>query len=201
MDKNTSVGLVVLGAIAVLAGFAEAGLYGAVKFLAGVLLFAAFVALWPSNRDLVKAGVLLGASLLLAGGLSMMPEFEADRDAQSAARVDNARARERLEAAKRDDERTAPARAKAAADAKRADALRKISRLVTLSEFQTISEGMTYDRVVEIIGSQGELTSSSAIGRDRAEMYTWKGSGSIGANMNAMFQNGRMISKAQFGLE
>jgi hypothetical protein len=32
-------------------------------------------------------------------------------------------------------------------------------------------------------------------------MYGWTGRGGMGANMNAMFQNGGLVMKAQFGLQ
>lgn len=60
---------------------------------------------------------------------------------------------------------------------------------------------MTYNEVVEIIGGEGTLMSSSMISNIKTEMYSWDGSGSLGANANAMFQNGSLISKAQSGLE
>jgi hypothetical protein len=31
-------------------------------------------------------------------------------------------------------------------------------------------------------------------------MYVWQGKGSLGANMNAMFQNDALVSKAQMGM-
>jgi hypothetical protein len=31
-------------------------------------------------------------------------------------------------------------------------------------------------------------------------MYRWDGAGMLGANLNAMFQNGKLVTKAQFGL-
>jgi hypothetical protein len=71
---------------------------------------------------------------------------------------------------------------------------------ISLSEFNNISEGMTYEQAVKIIGSNGELMSESSVGGISTKMYTWKGEGSLGANANAMFQNGKLITKAQVGL-
>lgn len=71
---------------------------------------------------------------------------------------------------------------------------------VTLSNFNRIHEGMTYQEVVSILGSRGELISSSTVGTIKTEMYMWEGE-FLGANMNAMFQDGKLVSKAQFGLE
>lgn len=59
---------------------------------------------------------------------------------------------------------------------------------------------MTYQEVVSILGSSGEVISSSDVAGYKTVMYMWEGN-SLGANMNAMFQNDKMVSKAQFGLK
>jgi len=60
---------------------------------------------------------------------------------------------------------------------------------------------MSYEEVVTILGSAGTEQSRSSLGGITTVMHSWQGSGSFGANMNAMFQNGRLVSKAQFGLK
>ena len=70
--------------------------------------------------------------------------------------------------------------------------------VVTKAEFDQIREGMSYEEAARIIGASGELQSSSEIAGYRTVMYSWMNSN--GSNMNAMFQNGRLINKAQFGL-
>jgi predicted RNA-binding Zn-ribbon protein involved in translation (DUF1610 family) len=70
--------------------------------------------------------------------------------------------------------------------------------VVTIAEYERIQEGMTYDQVSAIIGEAGEEISRSDIAGYRTVMYAWKNSN--GSNMNAMLQNGRLITKAQFGL-
>lgn len=70
-----------------------------------------------------------------------------------------------------------------------------------LDQFQAIHEGMSYQKVVEILGCEGSMISSSELAGFKTEMYMWSGSGGFGANMNAMFQNGKMMMKAQFGLK
>jgi hypothetical protein len=72
---------------------------------------------------------------------------------------------------------------------------------INLDEFNKIQTGMTYDKVVNIIGGYGIVISESDIGDTKTIMYQWDGEGSLGANSNAMFQDGELISKAQFGLE
>jgi hypothetical protein len=70
--------------------------------------------------------------------------------------------------------------------------------VVTKAEFDLITEGQTYDQVVDVIGAPGEILSSNDIAGFKTVMYSWANSN--GSNMNAMFQNGKLIQKAQFGL-
>lgn len=75
---------------------------------------------------------------------------------------------------------------------------------ISLAEYNEIKEGMTYEEVVNIVGSYGEVLSDADLFDDseyRTIMYSWEGEGSLGANANIMVQGGKVISKAQFGLE
>ncbi|MEX2272575.1 MAG: DUF3862 domain-containing protein [Vicinamibacterales bacterium] len=69
---------------------------------------------------------------------------------------------------------------------------------ITMAEFSKLQTGMTYQQVVEIVGVPGEEMSRSDLAGFTTVMYGWKNAG--GSNMNAMFQNGALINKAQFGL-
>lgn len=75
---------------------------------------------------------------------------------------------------------------------------------ITLAKFNQIQQGMTYEQVVRILGAEGEVMSETSFGSGQYAthtiMYTWKAGGFM-ANMNAMFQNGALISKAQLGLK
>ena len=73
---------------------------------------------------------------------------------------------------------------------------------MSLAEFNKIKTGMTYSEVVEIVGCEGELMSEVDLGMPEyaTQLYTWKGWGSLGANANVSFQGGKVISKAQIGL-
>jgi hypothetical protein len=71
---------------------------------------------------------------------------------------------------------------------------------VTLAQFNSLGDGMSYDEVVQVLGRAGVEQSRSSLGDLVTVMYTWPGAGMPGANMNAMFQRGRLVSKAQFGL-
>lgn len=71
---------------------------------------------------------------------------------------------------------------------------------VTLDQFQQLRDGMTYSEAVGVLGRAGTEQSRSNIGKMVTVMYTWPGSGTLGANMNAMFQNDKLVTKAQLGL-
>ena len=68
-------------------------------------------------------------------------------------------------------------------------------------KFNKIQTGMTYQQVVDIIGEDGTVLSESEIANIKTTIYSWYGEGSIGANANVTFQNGKVTSKAQFGLK
>ena len=71
---------------------------------------------------------------------------------------------------------------------------------VSLDQFKQLQDGMTYDEAVRILGSSGTEQSRSSIANIVTVMYSWPGAGTMGANMNAMFQNDKLVLKAQFGL-
>lgn len=71
---------------------------------------------------------------------------------------------------------------------------------ITLSEFNKLQSGMSYEEAVKIIGSKGEVMSESNLLGIHTIMYSWSGGGSAGANAIIMFQNDRVISKTQIGL-
>lgn len=68
---------------------------------------------------------------------------------------------------------------------------------VSMAAYERIQKGMSYEQVRAIIGEPGVETSRSDVGGYSTVMYSWK---KWGGSMNAMFQNGGLVSKAQFGL-
>lgn len=69
--------------------------------------------------------------------------------------------------------------------------------LITLAQFNELRDGVTtYDQATALIGSKGTLTSSAGT----MQLYTFQGSGDLGANAILTFQNGRLLGHAQFGL-
>jgi hypothetical protein len=71
---------------------------------------------------------------------------------------------------------------------------------VTLENFQRLQSGMSYSQAVAILGEPGVEMSRTDLGGTTTVMYQWKAGGLSIGNMKAMFQNGRLVSKAQFGL-
>ena len=71
---------------------------------------------------------------------------------------------------------------------------------VTLAQFNRLQTGMTKDQVETILGSPGVEQSSNELAGIRTEMRAWNGN-TFGGNMNVMFQDGKLVQKAQFGLE
>lgn len=70
---------------------------------------------------------------------------------------------------------------------------------VSLAQYQKLATGMSYAAARQTLGCEGtEMSRSDAAGYATV-MYTWNGS-TLGGNMNAMFQNDRLINKSQFGL-
>ncbi|MBO5884094.1 MAG: DUF3862 domain-containing protein [Clostridia bacterium] len=74
---------------------------------------------------------------------------------------------------------------------------------ISMSEFNKIKTGMTYDEVVVVVGCKGELMSEVDIGYSEyaTKIYSWEGNGYAGSNANVTFQGGKVVSKAQIGLE
>lgn len=71
---------------------------------------------------------------------------------------------------------------------------------VTLALYDSIKTGMTYDEVIAIFGTDGELMSTSKLLDAETTIYMWDGT-TLGGNCNVTFQNGEVFAKAQFGLE
>jgi hypothetical protein len=69
---------------------------------------------------------------------------------------------------------------------------------ITYSEYQQIENGMSYQEVVNIIGEDGEELSNTVLGDLTILMYQWINSDF--SNMTATFENDKLTSKSQFGL-
>jgi outer membrane protein assembly factor BamE (lipoprotein component of BamABCDE complex) len=73
--------------------------------------------------------------------------------------------------------------------------------VLTKEKFDKITDGMTYDQVKAIAGSDGELLSESGDKGTQfyTEMYQFKTDGFL-SNATMTFQGGKLINKAQVGL-
>ena len=69
---------------------------------------------------------------------------------------------------------------------------------ITAEEYARLESGMSYRQAVAIIGEEGEELSRTDMAGYTTIMYGW--TNWDGSNANAMFQNGALVSKAQFGL-
>jgi hypothetical protein len=69
---------------------------------------------------------------------------------------------------------------------------------VTMQGYSALKTGDSYEKSVSLLGEEGTEISSNDIGGTHTIMYQWKASN---GNMNATFQNGKLVSKAQFGLK
>lgn len=68
---------------------------------------------------------------------------------------------------------------------------------MTLTNFQRLQEGMSVGELNAILGRAGELTSSSDVGEHSSALYQWD---ERGATITAVFNNGKLVSKSQYGL-
>ncbi|MBA3314604.1 MAG: DUF3862 domain-containing protein [Planctomycetota bacterium] len=77
---------------------------------------------------------------------------------------------------------------------------RKVDKatVITTAEYNQLNDGMTYDEVYEVIGYHGKEMSRNKIAGHETVMFAWQNRN--GTNANVMFQNDRLVSRAQFGL-
>ncbi len=75
------------------------------------------------------------------------------------------------------------------------------SEYITLDEYNAIKNGMSYEDVVKLIGSEGTSTSESSVGDITVKIITWYGNGMAGSNANVTFTNDEVTGKAQIGLK
>ena len=73
--------------------------------------------------------------------------------------------------------------------------------VLTEEKFDQISNGMTYDEVKSIIGSEGTVISETEeVGSEfHTAMYEWETDG-LFASANFTFQGGKLINKSQMGV-
>ncbi len=72
---------------------------------------------------------------------------------------------------------------------------------VSKAAFLRLQTGISYAQAVGVLGAEGDEEARSDTAGIVTVSYRWKGQGMIGANMSAMFQNDKLVTKAQVGLE
>ena len=70
---------------------------------------------------------------------------------------------------------------------------------VTMAEFDAVQAGMSLPQVQTILHSNGTQEVHDDTAGITGDIYSWQNSD--GSNMNVQFQNGAVITKAQFGLQ
>jgi hypothetical protein len=73
------------------------------------------------------------------------------------------------------------------------------SPALSKDRYDRVSSGMNYREVASILGQSGEEVSSSDFAGNSAKMYSWKNED--GSNISILFQNGKLVTKAQYGLK
>lgn len=72
---------------------------------------------------------------------------------------------------------------------------------MTLAVYDKINNGMTYDEVVALVGEKPASESEAELMGEKAKVCSWLGKAGNGANAAIEFQNGKVASKTQVGLQ
>lgn len=70
---------------------------------------------------------------------------------------------------------------------------------VNSENFKKLKNGMKYKEAVEILGGEGNLLSESEVAGYKTEVYQWKNG--MTAGISLVFQNDKLLSKSQYGLD
>ncbi|MGR7908430.1 DUF3862 domain-containing protein [Lysinibacillus capsici] len=73
---------------------------------------------------------------------------------------------------------------------------------LTEEKFKQIKDGMTYEEIVKIVGAEGKIISETGSAGEphHTVMYEFETDG-VMASSTMMFQGGKLINKAQFGVD
>lgn len=71
---------------------------------------------------------------------------------------------------------------------------------MTLEKFNKIQTGMTYQQVVDIVGTEGTLSTESSYGSASMKIYYWYSSDGV-SNATISFDNDKVSAKSQIGLK
>jgi len=79
-------------------------------------------------------------------------------------------------------------------------AINETPAVITLAEYNQLQDGMSYSKVVGIIGSEGIIDSQSDAGDYHAIVYHWTGNDDY-SEAYVEFENDELIYKVQIGLK
>lgn len=158
--------------------------------------FATISACTEEQWNRISATIPIGATLqALCDGRMNAPA--AACDSADAARVGREEDERRREEAEAEEERRAATTTRVPTT--RAPASN--SSRITAAEFAAIQAGMTVAQVRGIVGGPGTVMAETTIAGFTGLVLGWTGEGgSLGANAIVQFQDGVVITKAQFGL-
>lgn len=69
--------------------------------------------------------------------------------------------------------------------------------LITFAQYEKLEVGMSVEKVIDILGGEGEALSEA----ENMVVYNYKGAAGNGGNAVIAFQGGKLLTKAQSGLE
>lgn len=72
---------------------------------------------------------------------------------------------------------------------------------VNAAQYQKLETGMSYAKVVAILGCEGDEMSSAGSGSSKVVAYTWSGNGSVISNLVVMINQGKVMGKAKVDLQ
>jgi hypothetical protein len=75
----------------------------------------------------------------------------------------------------------------------------KPDRTISMGQFNRLQSGMSYMEVIGVLGKEGNKVAESPKGKDQSMSYRWEAGGL--ASVSATFQNDKLVSKKQYGLD
>ncbi|MDP3494103.1 MAG: hypothetical protein Q8R82_13410 [Hyphomonadaceae bacterium] len=152
-------------------------------------------------RPLVGLGTLTSVGVLIAGGVTIasafpLQEWERGEAGPSATEL-------YLQSVKAPSKpSTATVSSHEAACIRAATNVKRyLGTIITQDEFQAVKLGMTYEKAVEVIGSEGRETDSRILyDGTKTSDYAWNNSGGRGGSASMHFENGTVKSKTPINL-
>ena len=71
---------------------------------------------------------------------------------------------------------------------------------VSAAQYQKLETGMSYAKVVAILGCDGDEMSSAGNGSSKVVSYMWSGNGGTISNLVVLINQGKVMAKSKSGL-